>query len=436
MNKRQRIAIALFLLFALILSGQEKDQPSMLNDYFKEMATAARKSRRLWNKDLYGPIMLVDPETRQIYANMPDSLGELKPHKGIYTGTLPPTQQIANTHIRWNGTDWAIVMLPLPENKYDRISLLAHERFHALQPELGFTPQGGRNDDDCIHLDSKDARISLRLELEALKQALSAQVKTEITRHLTAAFIFRQYRHTLFPEAKQKENSLELNEGLAEYTGEASCGRPEREKAEHFTAYIDQFMQNPTFVRSFAYQTIPVYGYLLDKSRKGWNKSINLQTNLTDFFMEAFGIRPPAGLEAEAVLSQWAGSYNGAAIMSEERKREEDHQKQIADYKRRFIEDPHFEITFEQMKIRFDPRNIMALENKGTVYPTIDVIDNWGALHVSKGALMSPDWKKITITTPHNMEGKQLSGDGWTLELTEGYSVIIIDRNFRIKKTE
>lgn len=421
------IGIILFFLFSDIISCQEN-----INNYFKEMAIASKKNRSVWDKNLYGPVMLVDPETRKIYANMPDSTGELKFNNGIYTGTLPKTQHVSNTNFHWNGTDWAMVMLPLPENKYDRISLLSHERFHVLQPELGFTLHNG----DCAHLDSKDGRTYLRLELEALKQAVSASSKNEMIEHLTAAFIFRKYRQLLFPEANKKENELELNEGIAEYTGEASCGRPENEKVIHFTQNIDKFMKNPTFIRSFAYQTIPVYGYLLDKrsGSMGWNKSINMQTNLTIFFMEAFGIEKDCDLEKEVVSLQQTGSYNSVTIAAEEIKRERDRLKLTAEYKEIFIEQPHFEITLEQMKIQFDPRNIMPLENKGTIYPNINVIDNWGILHVTKGALMSPDWGKITITIPENMYGKEISGNGWTLELNEGYSIIIIDRNFKLKK--
>lgn len=427
---KQIIIVITALLFSCIASGQEKSFPNVISDYFKEMATATKKSRSIWDKNLYGPTMLVDLETRQIYANMPDAAGELTLRNGIYTGILPQTQHISNTYIHWNGTDWAMVMLPLAENKYNRISLLAHERFHVIQSELGFTFQN----DDCIHLDSKDGRIYLRLELEALKEAVSASSKVEVIKHLTAALIFRKYRQSLFPEANQKENELELNEGIAEYTGEASCGRPEKEKVKHFTQNMDEFMQNPTFIRSFAYQTIPVYGYLLDKSHRGWNRSINRQTNLTDFFMNAFNIGQSHNIETEALLLQQNGIYNSATIVSEEVKREEDRRELIAKYKGKFVEQPHFEIAFEQMKIQFDPRNIIPLEDKGTVYPNIEVIDNWGILHIKKGALMSPNWNKITVTPPENMGGGQLSGDGWTLELNEGYSVVIIDRNFKIKK--
>ena len=85
---------------------------------------------------------------------------------------------------------------------------------------------------------------------------------------------------------------------------------------------------------------------------------------------------------------------------------------------------PHFELRFEQMSISFNPRNIMRLEDKGSVYPNIKVIDLWGILTVEhSGALLSPFWDKITITTPERTEDNKIIGDGWTLELTDGYVI-------------
>ena len=91
---------------------------------------------------------------------------------------------------------------------------------------------------------------------------------------------------------------------------------------------------------------------------------------------------------------------------------------------------------FEQMNVRFDPGNIMPIEDKGTVYPDIRVTDKWGILTVEKGALMSPNWDKISITVPIKTENKKIIGDGWTLELTEGYTITKDEKsgNFRLTK--
>ena len=66
-----------------------------------------------------------------------------------------------------------MIMLPLSENKNDRINLLAHELFHKAQSGLGFT----QNNKESNHLDQKDGRIYLRLELEALTKAVLSDSK-------------------------------------------------------------------------------------------------------------------------------------------------------------------------------------------------------------------------------------------------------------------
>jgi len=388
-----------------------------ITTYFNEIKVETNKHQQIWVTDLYGPILLVNPNTRQLFANFSDSAGILKKDSKIYSGILPREINIANTAINWNGRRWAMIMLPLPVNKQDRINLLAHELFHVSQPSLGFQLFNTENN----HLDQKDGRIYLRLELDALTKAMQATNKIELKTHLTNALTFRKYRYSLYPGADTTENLLELNEGLAEYTGFVISGRNNKQSIEHFVQSINTFLSNPTFVRSFAYQTVPVYGYLLVTTKKGWNREITIKTNLTDYFIKAFDISLPNDLKktTEIILNQ----YSGEIIISEEKTREERTKKLIAEYKSKFITQPHFELVFEQMNVSFDPRNIIPIEVKGTVYPNIRVTDNWGILTVENGALMSSNWDKISVTTPIKIENKNISGDGWTLELTDGYTV-------------
>ena len=50
--------------------------------------------------------------------------------------------------------------------------------------------------------------------------------------------------------------------------------------------------------------------------------------------------------------------------------------------------------------------------------------DNWGILEVENGALMAPNWNKITITPPIETNEGIIIGDGWTLELnTDLYTI-------------
>lgn len=422
--KQSIIFLILFSLFGQSVTGQIKTiSIDSISVFYNEFKTESKKNIELWNKDLYGPILLIDPKTREIFANEADENNILKSEGNLYTGVLPDKINIANTAVNWNGKRWAMMMLPLPENKYDRIGLLAHESFHRIQPSLGFELNNVENN----HLDQKEGRVYLRLELEALKRALKAVSEKEFKKHLTSALTFRKYRHQFYNGSGSSENLLELNEGLAEFTGIIASGRSTKQTLSSLVNEIDEFFNNPTFVRSFAYHTLPVYGYLLYNRDKSWNKKITSTTDLTDYFIKAFSIRIDTDLNE--IVKRLAVDYNGSKIIEEEAKREEKIKTLIAEYRSKFIDQPHFEIKFEKMNVSFDPRNIMPIEDKGTVYPIIRVTDKWGILTVENGALMSSNWDRISISLPAKTEGKKISGDGWILELADEYMIKKDDSN-------
>jgi len=415
--KKSILFTAVFLLLLNVMGQEQQSLQKNIPIYFDEIRAATKKSYNLWNEDLYGPILLVDPKTRQVFANESDTMGILKHDGSIFSGILPDNMNIANTSINFSGKRWAMIMLPLPQDKKDRINLLVHESFHTIQPSLGFALYNPENN----HLDQKVGRIYLRLELEALKKAVQSSSKKEVQKHLTDALTFRKYRHLIYKSSDTTENLLELNEGIAEFTGFIVSRRTKKEATEHFVNGINTFLTNPTFVRSFAYYTTPVYGYLLYSKSKKWNKEITTNTDLTDYFIKAFNVNIPNDLEV--AVENLSDSYNGKTIIHEETAREEETKKLVAEYKLKFIEQPHFEIQFEKMNVSFDPRNIIPIEDKGTVYPNIRVSDLWGILTVENGALMGADWDKISITKPIEIEEKKIVGDGWILELTDGYTV-------------
>ena len=367
---------------------------------------------------MYGPILLVNPKTREIFANYPDGGGALQRDGNVYHGTLPAYVNIYNTITDWNGREWAMVMLPLPDNKQDRIDVMAHELFHVAQASLGF---GGYSPDNS-HLDDKNGRILMRLEIEALRKALESTSTYDMRKHVLNAMIFREYRYTLFPQGKITENLLELNEGLAEYTGVMVANRTREEALYHFERYINASVKFTTLVRSFAYVTIPIYGYLLQQSDKYWNKRITSQTNLADFFIQDFGLTLPSDLPS--VERSIEDSYDGALIRAEETNRQTARETQVEKYRDEFVNRPHFEIGLENKRIQFDPTGVIPLDDKGNVYVKIRIVDNWGILDVQNGALLSPHWDKITVGNPTNVDGNNVSGDGWTLQLYEPYTII------------
>lgn len=377
---------------------------------------------RLWGRPLYGPMLLVDPETRFILANQPDREHRLTESQGIFVGTLPEQESVANTAYRWAGVTWTMLMWALPTNRYARGRLLMHESFHRIQEDLGLP----RSNPPNSHLDTQEGRTWLRLEWRALAEALIRRGDRRRSA-IRAALIFRAYRRSLFTQAAEQERALELNEGLAEYTGYKLCGWPEEILADRAAIRLEQDERGTNFVRSFAYASGPGWALLLDDAAVGWRKRLNRQSDLAGILAAALGIRVPADVEAEA--RRCATEYDGAIVMAEEVARAEVQRQAIARHRARFLDGPVLILPLgESLSYTFNPQTAEALGELGTVYLTARVTDEWGVLNVTQGVLMSRDrggrMSEARVPAPAAPAGRTLNGDGWTLALMEGWKVV------------
>ena len=180
--------------------------------YFDEVRQLGNTTAgKHWGRAVAGPMLFVDPSSGSIVANQADAKGLFTSREGIWVGKLPDGMAPANTGIDIGGTRWAMIMWPVPDNRYARRRLLMHESFHRIQDSLGIPGMNPQNN----HLAGADARIWLRLEFRALTEALlrTGEEKRRAVKH---ALVFRAKRHSLFPPAAEEERQLELNEGLAE----------------------------------------------------------------------------------------------------------------------------------------------------------------------------------------------------------------------------
>ena len=371
---------------------------------------------RLWGRSLCGPMLLVDSQTRVVFANRADAEGHLKPHEGVFTGQLPEGINVANTAIAWAGVRWTMLMLPLPNDPSLRRILLAHEMWHRVQPELGFSGAEASN----AHLDTRDGRYWLQLEWRALAAALRAP-PAERNEPMRDAVLFRARRREIFPPAANAERALEMNEGLAEYTGVKLGGGANlmRFVADH---QLRDAPQKPSFVRSFAYATGPAYGLLLDAATDNWRAKLTKDTDLAALLTQSIHFTVPA--ETAALAAERAGKYGGPELAKAEDDREEERRARVANYRARFIEGPVLTIPLQKMNMQFDPGNLVPLEARGTVYPNIRIVDEWGVLTVTHGgALMSSDFTGVIVPAPVDLEARPLQGDGWTLELKAGWKI-------------
>lgn len=393
---------------------------------FTELKEALKKDNgRLWNHKLDGPILLINRDSKLVIANGQDENGELVKLGDCFVGKFPDSLIIAHSFVFWNNKRWTMYSFPLPDSKEERLNGLIHESFHRIQPEIGFDSLYEIQSD---HLDTKEGRIYLKLELEALKGAL---ISEEPLIHIKDALLFRQFRHQLFPEAKESENSLEINEGIAQYTSSTLIGLTGHELQKYYISQIDTLFRLSTFVRSFAYYTTPAYGYFMRQSDEKWNLKINKRTNLTDFILTFYKIKP-SNLSSESI--ETVGKlYNMNTIIESEELREFKRLAQIKKYKKVFLGDSAVTIRLENIEIGFNPGNLIPLDSFGTVYPNLVITDNWGILNVdSCGALVSSDWKYVTISYPKIITDTLITGKGWKLKLDNHWEFNKEEKKFKI----
>lgn len=382
--------------------------------YFSELSLLLSKETALWNRNLYGPILFVDPVSRKLVANRQDSAGELRKSGNVFIGQLPNNLNIANTAIDWNGTRWAMIKTPIPTEMHSRKALLTHESFHCAQLALGFT----LNNPDNPQLDTKDGRVSLRLELAALKKSVNSLNEKDRIMHLSNALYFRLTRYQQFSQASVTENDLELNEGLAEFTATTIALSNIQERARFLSFGIDGFLKNPSYIRSFAYATTPSYGFLLWQKDKKWTRNVHAKSNLTQLVISGFNLKIDT---AAALFTAKAKLYDGANIVAAETEREARIKTELALYRKKLVEEPHTEILLVKMNVSFNPGTLLILDDKGTIYPNMRVVDEWGILNVTSGGLMSPGWNKITLSAPTSVNDTTVKGNGWDIELKPGW---------------
>lgn len=373
-------------------------------------ALCAADAGALWGRSLCGPMMFADRASRFVVANRAGAGDVLQPRGGVFLGALPADQSIANTAFAWAGETWTQIVWPLPADRDQRAILMMHERFHRIQPELNLAaPQR-----DNVHLDEVDGRYYLQLEWRALAAALRAHDARDRDRAVSDALAFRGARRRAFADAASREDALELNEGLAEYTGIVLGVRGDARTAAAL-GDLEAHLGDPSFVRSFAYATGPAYGLLLDRYTPTWRTALTRTRSLTAALAEAMPAEPRSAEIA-------AASYDGPALRAAEIDRAMRRAADLVRYRRKLVDGPVLVLPLSHMKVEFDPRAVVPLADLGSVYPRLRIVDDWGILEVTDGALIRADWSAVVVAAPASDRDRALAGS-WTLSLAQGWAL-------------
>ncbi|MFA8451612.1 MAG: hypothetical protein ACEPOW_13045 [Bacteroidales bacterium] len=381
---------------------------------------------KLWGKNLWGPILVIDKKTRQVYANQQDKNIKLAKVGNIYTGTFPTSKVIANSTTHFEGTFWTQVA-DLPTNDLARNTLFIHEIFHRLQPELGLDCNNYSNN----HMEKNKARLLLKLEWAALEAAIDDHNKA-MPSHILDALIFRNYRRELFIGADTMENRFEIHEGFPEYTAYKLCSNSLKELKKHLKGKKENYWAKENFVRSFGYYSGFLYAYLLDLTSLDWKKNINANDDLGEILRNSLDLKLPDDLEVAYNTAKYrydfSNIYNDELLISQRK------DSLHAAWHNIFSHNPTLNIPLQKPNIGFNPLNLTSIDSLGTVYDFIKITDNWGRLDVYKGGcLLDNNWQNAKIPVKSiSLDSNLVRGSSWELKLKEGWQLKKVDTNYSI----
>jgi hypothetical protein len=415
-----RLVVTIALLMFVPVSSQAESIPRV--DAARAFSLARelsdRDAGRLWKMPVCGPVLFADGETREVVTNQVDKEGQLHLENGMWVGKLPQAMHIANTALEWAGVRWTEIIWDLHDDPRDFARLLAHECFHRIQPALKLPATDALND----HLDSKDGRVWMFLEWRALERALAADGNAR-TVAIADALRFRAYRRALFKAAAENENRLEINEGLAEYTGVTLANPNVADRRAETIAIVRRGSARPSLVRSFAYMSGPAYGFLLDASTQRWRQQLTNNSDLGVLLQGAYAVHDLKTERSQVVAAARAyGSEDLIAFEERREQRAEDERKQLRE---RFIGGPVLVLPASKgISWSFDPHGLTPLGDNRIVYSTLKVVDEWGVLDAPGGGLVEREAGRIArviIPAAAKADGMRLSGEGWTLDLKPGF---------------
>ena len=397
------LPVLLGLSMGLTLPAAGQVDSSRANSYFREAATlCAREGGRLWGVSLCGPMVFADAATGTIATNRP-----------VPDAARPRALGYANTAVEWGGLRWATYiwqLLPV-DDSHKRGRLMIHELFHRVQDQLGLMVSGGSND----HLDTLEGRYWLQLEWKALAASLQLSGPERVAA-LRDALAFRNIRHEAFPDTSPNERADEIREGLAQYTGTLAAVSSHDEAIASALAQLADAVEQPTFVRTFAYPSGVAYGLLLDAWAPGWTRQVTAASDLGNLLMASVGVQPEEDARGAAA------KYGGVELRAVEEKREELRKIRVVALSRRFVEGPVLVLP-RGRGASLVTTGATPIPGHGTIFLTYRVTGEWGSFETTTGVLVSEDGQTLTVPAPPSVAGRTFGGEGWTVTLEQGWSV-------------
>lgn len=409
-GSRLGLALAVVLASSGAASAQSRLDAASANTVFERARLLCEADEGgTWGVSLCGPILIADPATRRVMANVDGLETPLERTGAVFEGLLPDNVPIANTAVRWNGRAWTMLMAPLPDDETALSVLLMHEAWHRIQDQIGLAASNA----DQPQLATEAGRLSFRLELRALSAALTATDAQARRLAIRDALTFRAWRQAQFPEAQDAENIMERHEGLAEYTGR----RLSRDDvmSQHLAEHLRRGDAVREYARTFAYYSGPAYGVLLDGAAPDWRQTWDRHAGLPELLSQALALSVTFD---DAAFELSAARYDGSTVRTEEAERAQAQAVRIAALRAKLVDGPVLATPASGANFNFDPNRVTPFPPEGSVYGLIRVAADWGVLEVERDGLLSADWSRLSVGYVDVAPTESgLKGEGWTLTL-------------------
>lgn len=396
-----RIIVLLLFLFISHVSWSQDSIFDKISQYFEEYKSEVLKDNgKLWDISFDIPIKIKITNQKIIVLNR--EVEGFKPYKNLFIGDIDDLDYGEKGEKKWKGQKWVCYDYPLPDNKEERLAFLFHDNFHSLQPEINLAGHWTQ----CKHLNETEARSMLKREFAALLKALE---KEKFKPYLIDALTFRAYRYFLYPNAYIEEQSIEIRERLAQYTGLKLLDCSQSKKTELIKKGLNY---NP---QTYSYYMGALYGFVLDKSDKDWRKEITKGDNFLYFVQKIFGLQLPDNLKTH--MEETRDNYDWKSISKEEK---------IIDRQTKKLEKIYTNMFFKNSVIKI-PSNILTgpmlfhttiifpLAN-GKVYNGFSTSGEWGNLTAKDEIFLGED---ILLTTPFVVKDNTITGKGWQIILNK-----------------
>jgi hypothetical protein len=245
--------------------------------------------------------------------------------------------------------------------------------------------------------------------------------------HAESALIFRTMRRSIYPGSDRLEATLEIQEGLPEYTGQRLAMQLTGEGPARVAKLVRDYEATPTFVRAFAYGTGPAIGFLLDQFDPAWREEVRKNRDIGALLAQAIHFRRPRDLDQ--VAHARARKYGWDEVDHSEAARDSARAPTMQGYRARLGAGSVLTLlqARDSLAWSYDPTELVGFDLQSTVYPSGNFSAPWGKLTVDHGGvLVQNDFSWIRVGLPSGpiaADAREIKGDGWTLALNPGWSL-------------